>query len=85
MKLKVAVVWQHEFSNGTRGVDARLARGSATMNRRTDKIGQNFAVVSVDVPARISKNLVANLGFTADVGRAGSSNQGVNLGLTYRW
>jgi outer membrane autotransporter protein len=85
VKPQVAVVWQHEFSNDTRGVNARLAQGSATMNWRTDKIGQNFAVVSVDVPARISKNLVANIGYTAEVGRSKSSNQGINLGLRYEF
>jgi outer membrane autotransporter protein len=85
VKPQVAVVWQHEFSNDTRGVNARLAQGSATMNWRTDKIGKNFAVVSVDVPARISKNLVANIGYTAEVGRSKSSNQGINLGLRYEF
>jgi outer membrane autotransporter protein len=85
VKPQVAVVWQHEFSNDTRGVDARLAQASTTMNWRTDKIGQNFAVVSVDVPARISKNLVANVGYTAEVGRSKSSNQGINLGLRYEF
>jgi uncharacterized protein with beta-barrel porin domain len=85
VKPQVAVAWQHEFSNDTRGVDARLAQGSTTMNWRTDKIGQNFAVVSVDVPARISKNLVANVGYTAEVGRARSSSQGINLGLRFEF
>ena len=46
------------------------------MNFRTDKIGQNFAVVSFDLPARISKNLVAHVGYTAEVGRDKSSNHG---------
>ncbi|PIU53040.1 MAG: hypothetical protein COS90_08375 [Deltaproteobacteria bacterium CG07_land_8_20_14_0_80_60_11] len=83
VKPQLAVVWQHEFSNNTRGVNARLAQGSTTMNFRTDKIGQNFAVVSFDLPARVTKNLVAHVGYTAEVGRDKISNQGVNLGLKY--
>jgi outer membrane lipase/esterase len=85
VKPQLAVVWQHEFSNNTRGVNARLAQGSSTMNFRTDKIGQNFAVVSFDLPARVTKNLMANVGYTAEVGRSKSSNQGVNLGLRYEF
>jgi autotransporter-associated beta strand protein len=85
VKPQVAVVWQHEFSNNTRGVNARLAQGSTTMNWRTDKIGQDFAVVSFDLPARVSKNLVAHVGYTAEVGRSKSSNQGINLGLRYEF
>ncbi|MBU4234030.1 MAG: autotransporter outer membrane beta-barrel domain-containing protein, partial [Proteobacteria bacterium] len=85
VKPQLAVVWQHEFSNNTRGVDARLAQGSSTMNWRTDKIGQDFAVVSFALPARVSKNLVAHVGYTAEVGRSKSSNQGINLGLRYEF
>ena len=55
------------------------------MNFRTDRIGQNFALISVDFPAKISKNLVANVGYTAEVGRSKSSNQGINLGLRYEF
>ena len=55
------------------------------MNWRTDKIGKDFAVVSFDLPARISKNLVAHAGYTAEVGRSKSSNQGVNIGLRYEF
>ena len=77
--------WQHEYSNNTRGINARLAQGSTTMNWRTDQIGKNFAVVSFDLPARISKNLVAHVGYTAEVGRSKSSNQGINIGLRYEF
>jgi outer membrane autotransporter protein len=85
VKPQLAVVWQHEFSDNTRGVNARLAQGSSTMNFRTDKIGQDFAVVSFDLPAQVTKNLVGYVGYTAEVGRDKSSNQGVNLGLRYEF
>jgi outer membrane autotransporter protein len=85
VKPQLSVVWQHEFSDNTRGLNASLAQGSPTMNFRTDKIGQNFAVVSFDLPARISKNFVAHAGYTAEVGRDKSSNMGVNVGLKYEF
>ena len=85
VKPQLAVFWQHEYSNNTRGINARLAQGSSSMNWQTDKIGKDFAVVSFDLPARISKNLVAHVGYTAEVGRSKSSNQGVNIGLRYEF
>jgi hypothetical protein len=55
------------------------------MTFRTDRIGQNFAVVSADLPARISKNVVASVGYAAEVGRSKSSNMGINIGLRYEF
>ena len=85
VKPQLSVVWQHEYSDNTRGLNARLAQGSSTMNFRTDKLGRNFAVVSADVSARISKKFVAHVGYTAEVGRSNSSNQGVNVGLRFEF
>ncbi len=81
MKPQVSVVWQHEYANNSRGLNARLAQGSDTMIFRTDTPGRDFAVVSAEVSARLSKRLVANVSYNAEVGRNRSSNQGVNLGL----
>ncbi|MFI5330529.1 MAG: autotransporter outer membrane beta-barrel domain-containing protein, partial [Desulfobaccales bacterium] len=85
VKPQLSVTWQHEFSDNTRGLNASLAAGGSTMNFRTDKIGQDFALISVDVPAKVTKNLVANIGYTAEVGREKSSNMGVNIGLKLKW
>jgi outer membrane autotransporter protein len=85
VKPQVSVAWQHEYSDNTRGLNARLAQGSGTMNFRTDQPGRDFAVVSADISTRISKNLTANLSYTAEVGRSRSSNQGVNLGLRFEF
>jgi GH18 family chitinase/uncharacterized protein with beta-barrel porin domain len=85
VKPQVSVTWQHEFSDNTRGLNASLAAGGSTINFRTDRIGQDFALISLDVPAKITKNLVANVGYTAEVGRDKSTNMGVNLGLKLKW
>jgi uncharacterized protein with beta-barrel porin domain len=79
------VTWQHEFSKNTQALDASLAAGGSTISFRPEKVGQNFALISLDVPAKVTKNLVANVGYTAEVGRYRSTNMGINAGLKFRW
>ena len=62
------------------GAQTSLAAGGSTINFRTDKTGQD-----VDLPAKVTQTLVANVGYTAEVGRDKSSNMGVNLGLCYKF
>jgi outer membrane autotransporter protein len=81
----LSVTWQHEFSDNTRGLNASLAAGGSTINFQTDRLGQDFALISLDIPAKITRNLVANLGYTAEVGRNRSSNMGANIGLKLKW
>lgn len=85
VKPQLQITWQHEFSDNTRGLNASLAAGGSTMNFRAARIGHDFALISVDLPAKITKNLVANVGYTAEVGRDKSTNMGVNLGLKLKW
>jgi len=85
VKPQLSVTWQHEFSDNTRGLNASLAAGGSTIKFRNDRIGQDFALVSVDIPAKVTKNLVANVGYTAEVGRDKSSNMGANIGLKLKF
>ena len=85
VKPHLSVTWQHEFSDNTRGLNASLATGGSTINFQTDKIGQDFALISLDIPAKITRNLVANVGYTTEVGRNHSSNMGANIGLKLKW
>ncbi|MCL4502011.1 MAG: autotransporter domain-containing protein [Deltaproteobacteria bacterium] len=78
---QVSAVWQHEYSDKTRGLDARLAQGSGTIAFQTREPGRDFAVLSADFSAEFSKTVTANLGYTAEVGRSHSYNMGVNAGL----
>ena len=57
VKPQLSVVWQHEYSDNTRGLNARLAQGSSTMNFRTDQIGRDFAVVSAEVSGEILQKI----------------------------
>ncbi|WP_041283719.1 autotransporter outer membrane beta-barrel domain-containing protein [Desulfobacca acetoxidans] len=84
VKPQLSVTWQHEFSNNTRGLSASLAAGGSIINFQTVKIGQDFALISLNIPAKVTRNLVANVGYTAEVGRDHSSNMGANIGLKWR-
>jgi outer membrane autotransporter protein len=78
---QVSAVWQHEYSDNARGLDARLAQGSSTISLRIQDAGRNFAVLGANPTARFSKRVTADVGYTAEVGRSHSSNMGVNVGL----
>ena len=85
VKPQLSVAWQHEFSDNTRSLNAGLTAGGSAMNFQTDGIGRDFALASFDLPAKVSKNLLANVGFTAEIGRDKSTNMGINLGLKYEF
>jgi outer membrane autotransporter protein len=77
--------YQHEFSNGSRGLNANLSQGSSTFNFQTDAAKRNFAVVGTSVTAGLKKNLYAQVSYNAEVGRANATNQYVNAGLRYEF
>jgi outer membrane autotransporter protein len=73
--------YQHEFSNGSRGLNASLSQGSSTFNFQTDAAKRNFAVVGANVTAGLTKNLYAQVNYNAEVGRSNSTAQNINAGL----
>ena len=75
--------YQHEFANGSRGLNASLSQGSSTFNFQTDAAQRNFALVGANVMAGLMKNLYAQASYNAEIGRAGSKVHSVNAGL--RW
>lgn len=85
VKPQLSVVWQHEYADNSRGLNARLAQGSSTMNFRTEQPSRDFAVLGAEVSARFSKNIEGNVGYNAELGRSKSSNMGVNLGLRVKF
>jgi hypothetical protein len=53
VKPNLVVTWQHEFSDNTRGLNFSLvAGGGSTINFQTDRIGQDFALISLDLRPR---------------------------------
>jgi outer membrane autotransporter protein len=77
------VYFQHEFANGSRGLNAGLSQGGSTFSFQTDAAKRNFALVGASVTAKLSKNVYAQINFGAEVGRTGSNAQSINAGL--RW
>jgi len=73
--------YQHEFSNGSRSLNANLSQGSSTFNFQTDAAKRNFAVVGANVTVGIKKNLYAQVNYNAEVGRGNSTAQNLNAGL----
>jgi outer membrane lipase/esterase len=73
--------YQHEFSNGSRGLNASLSQGSSTFNFQTDVAKRNFAVVGANVTVGLTKNLYAQVNYNAEVGRGNYTAQNINAGL----
>ena len=77
--------YQHEFSNGSRGLNASLSQGSSTFNFQTDAAKRNYALVGASVTAGLKQNLYAQANYNAEVGRGNSTVQYVNAGLRYEF
>ncbi|MGB8993207.1 MAG: autotransporter domain-containing protein [Desulfobaccales bacterium] len=77
--------YQHEFANGSRGLNASLSQGSSTFNFQTDAAERNFAVLGANVTVGVKKNLYAQVNYNAEVGRGNSTAHCVNAGLRYEF
>ena len=75
--------YQHEFANGSRGLNASLSQGRSTFTWQTDAAGQNFALVGASLTAGLRENLFAQVNFNAEVGRRNATTHYVNAGLRY--
>lgn len=80
---QVYAFYQHEFSNSSRGLDARLSQGSSTFAFQTDRPGRDFAVVGANVALKTKKDLWFQLNYNAEVGRGNYTAHYVNAGI--RW
>jgi outer membrane autotransporter protein len=75
--------YQHEFANGSRGLNASLSQGSSTFNFQTDAARRNYALVGAGVTVGLKQNLYAQANYNAEVGRGNSTVQYVNAGLRF--
>ncbi|MCL4501855.1 MAG: autotransporter outer membrane beta-barrel domain-containing protein [Deltaproteobacteria bacterium] len=80
---QVYATYQHEFSDNSRGLDARLGQGSSPFVFRTEQLGQDFAVVGAFVTIMPKKNFSVQLNYNAEVGRAKYTAHMINAGV--RW
>jgi len=77
--------FQHEFANGSRGLNASLSQGSSTFNFQTDATKRNYALVGGGVTVGLKQNLYAQANYNAEVGRGNSTVQSVNAGLRFEF
>jgi outer membrane autotransporter protein len=77
--------FQHEFANGSRGLNASLSQGSSTFNFQTDATKRNYALVGASVTVGLKQNLYAQANYNAEVGRGNSTVQYVNAGLRFEF
>ena len=50
--------YQHEFANGSRGLNASLSQGSSTFNFQTDAAKRNYALVGASVTVGLKQEPV---------------------------
>jgi outer membrane autotransporter protein len=79
------VFYQHEFSNGSRGLNASLSQAGSSFSFQTDAAGRNFMVAGANLTVGLKKNLYAQINYNAEVGRGNSTTQYVNAGLRYEF
>jgi len=79
--------YQHEYSDSSRIIDARLSQGGGAFNYLTDDFNgaphRNFAVLGADVTIATKNNLKVQLDYNAEVGRGNYTAHYVSAGL--RW
>jgi len=80
---QVYATYQHEFSNDSRGLDARLSQGASTFTWQTEGPRRDFAVVGANLTLGIRKNVRAQLDYNAEVGRGNFTAHSLTAGL--RW
>jgi outer membrane autotransporter protein len=80
---QVYATYQHEYSNSSRGLDARLSQAGSTFTFQSENPHRNFAVVGANVNILTQKNLKVQLDYNAEVGRGNSTAHYVSAGV--RW
>ena len=77
--------YQHEFSDGSRGLKAGLSQFSSPFNFQTDAAKRNFAVIGATLAARLKNNLWAQANYNVEVGRGNYTAHYLTAGLRYEF
>jgi outer membrane autotransporter protein len=78
---EVSAFYQHEFSNDSRGLDARFAQSGSNFTFRTDSPQRDYAIVGAGVAVGLKKNLFIRTNYNAEVGRGKYTSHFVSAGL----
>jgi uncharacterized protein YhjY with autotransporter beta-barrel domain len=82
---QIYAFYQHEFSNSSRTLDARLSQGGNTFGFQTAAPARNFAVLGANFTLTASKNLKVQVDYNAEVGRGNYTAHYVSGGLRYEF
>jgi uncharacterized protein YhjY with autotransporter beta-barrel domain len=82
---QIYAFYQHEFSNSSRTLDARLSQGGSTSGFQTATSARNFAVLGANFTLTASKNLKVQVDYNAEVGRGNYTAHYVSGGLRYEF
>jgi uncharacterized protein with beta-barrel porin domain len=77
--------YQHEFSDGSRGLNASLSQFSSPFNFQTDAAKRNFAVLGATLAAGLKNNLWAQANYNVEVGRGNYTAHYLTAGLRYQF
>jgi uncharacterized protein with beta-barrel porin domain len=78
---QVYATYQHEFSDNSRGLNARLSQGGSTFAFNTAEPQRDFAVLGANVTIIPKNNVVFQLNYNVEVGRGNYTAHLVNAGL----
>ncbi|MFZ5450531.1 MAG: autotransporter outer membrane beta-barrel domain-containing protein, partial [Thermodesulfobacteriota bacterium] len=78
------VTYQHEFSNSSRGLDARLSQGGP-FAFQSDNLGRDFAVLGASVTLMSPKNFSLYLDYNTEIGRENYTAHNLTAGLRFEF
>ncbi|MFZ5451935.1 MAG: autotransporter outer membrane beta-barrel domain-containing protein, partial [Thermodesulfobacteriota bacterium] len=77
--------YQHEFSNTSRGLDARLSQGGGPFAFQSDNLGQDFALLGASVTLMSPKNFSLYLDYNTELGRENYTAHNLTAGLRFEF
>lgn len=80
---QIHAFYQHEFANGSRGLDARLAQAGSTFGFQTDSPRQDFLALGAGLALNSSENVSFQANYNVELGRGNHTAHFLSASL--RW
>lgn len=78
---QVFAFYQHEFADGSRGLNARLAQDGSTFAFQTDSPRRDFAVLGAGLALNLKNQLSLQANYNAELGRGNSTSHFLSAGV----
>lgn len=82
---QVSAFYQHEFSNNSRGVNARLVQGGASFTIQTDRPRRDLVVLGGGLAFNISSHLSLHANYNAELGGSEYTAHLVSAGIKWEF